>query len=189
MEKIKFLKFATAMMLCCAFTMISCDKDDDDNTANLKFSSSKVEAVVGAANTITVSGGTEPYTAVSSDAKIATVSVAKNVITVTGVKTGSALISVIDKNKLSGKINVTVKAATEGLTFDKSAASVAVGKEDAITIKGGTAPYVLAVKDATIATASESNGKITVKGVKAGTTTLTVTDKNKKSGTITITVK
>ena len=45
------------------------------------------------------------------------------------------------------------------------------------------------MKDKNIATAMEKDGKITVKGVKAGTTTITVMDKDKASGTFTVTVK
>ncbi|MCI1639789.1 MAG: hypothetical protein LKI42_00760 [Bacteroidales bacterium] len=189
MEKMKFLKSAAAMMLCCvsATIMISCKKDDKPASA-LKFNPAKVEAIVGSTVSVTVSGGTEPYTVVSSDAKTATVTVTKDVIKVTGIKDGTATITVTDKDKLSSKVPVTVKTAT-GLTFDKNPVNVAVGKEDVVTINGGVAPYVVAAKDATIATAIEKDGKITVKGVKAGTTTISVTDKNKKSGTVIVTVK
>lgn len=190
MEKMKFLKSAAAMMLCCvsATIMISCNKDDKP-ASSLKFNPAKVEASVGSTVSVTVSGGTEPYTVVSSDAKTATVTVTKDVIKVTGVKAGTATITVTDKDKLSGKVPVTVKTVATGLTFDKNPVNVAVGKEDVVTIKGGVAPYVVAAKDATIATATEKDGKITVKGVKAGTTTISVTDKDKKSGSITVTVK
>ena len=59
-----------------------------------------------------------------------------------------------------------------------------------MTIQGGEAPYVATVKDATVATATVSANKVTIKGVKAGTTTITVSDKDtKNSGTISVTVK
>ena len=83
---------------------------------------------------------------------------------------------------------VTVKKVT-ALELDKKAVNVAVGKEETVTVKNGTAPYSATAKDASIATASVKDGKITVKGVKAGTTTITVTDKNKLNGTISVTVK
>jgi len=49
-----------------------------------------------AVQTTTISGGTVPYTAVSSDTSIATVSVASPVITVTPVAPGSCYITVTD---------------------------------------------------------------------------------------------
>ena len=43
--------------------------------------------------------------------------------------------------------------------------------------------------DKKIATASVKKSNIIIKGVKAGTTTVNVLDKNKLAGTITVTVK
>ena len=191
MKQMKFLKFAAAM-LCCVFamTIVSCDKDDGDapTPSAFKFNPAKVEVAVGASANVTVSGGTEPYTVASSDVKTATVKVSKNIITVTGVKEGKVTLNVSDKNKKVGMLAVTVKKVT-ALELDKKAVNVAVGKEETVTVKNGTAPYSATAKDASIATASVKDGKITVKGVKAGTTTITVTDKNKLNGTISVTVK
>lgn len=125
----RFLKFATAL-LCCMFamTVVSCDKDDDDEPkVSLKFNPNKAEVAVG--STVNVTGGTEPYTVTSSDVKIATVTVSKNTITIKGIKTGAATILVSDKNKASGKLSVTVKEGVTALDFDKKSAEVEVGKD------------------------------------------------------------
>ncbi len=107
----KFIKLAAVALCCvCGMTLASCDKDDDPKTTSkLKFSTEKAEVAVGKTANVTVSGGTEAYTAKSSDATIATVAVSKSVITVTGVKAGTATITVTDKNKLTGTVSVTVK--------------------------------------------------------------------------------
>lgn len=47
----------------------------------------------------------------------------------------------------------------------------------------------VAVAPGATATASVTDDKVVVKGVKAGTTSITVTDKDKKTGTISVTVK
>lgn len=189
----KFFKFA-AVMLCCMFamTVVSCNNDDDDNPnqpTELKLSSANAEMMVGDSVKITVTGGTAPYTVASSDKEIDTVKVDKNIITVTGLKAGKATVLVSDKNKQTVTLAVTVKDKTAELKFDKTAVKVAVGKEDTVTVNSGAAPYTATVKDKSIATASVKDGKVVVKGVKAGTTTMTVTDKDKLSGTITITVE
>lgn len=170
------------------FTFASCEKDDNGKKS-LKISpSDKVEVVVGSTETVTVSGGISPYTAASSDTKITTATVDKSTISIKGVEKGTATITVADKDKNSAKITVTVKEA--GLTFDKSSVEVEAEKEAVVTITGGTAPYAAESKDATVATATVEDNKITVKGVKAGTTTITVTDKDKKnSGTVNVTIK
>ncbi len=111
MRRMKFIKLAAVALCCvCGMTLASCDKDDDPKTTSkLKFSTEKAEVAVGKTVDVTVSGGTEAYTAKSSDATIATVAVSKSVITVTGVKAGTATITVTDKNKLTGTVSVTVK--------------------------------------------------------------------------------
>ena len=195
LKKISDLFYLSLIALTLVFTFASCGDDDDDKVGSiLKFSPDKVEVVTTKTATVTVSGGTSPYTVASSDDKTATVKIDKSTITITAVKQGTATITVTDKNKNTGKITVTVKDATNELDLSKSpatlAASVSVGKEDIVTIKGGVAPYTAESKDASIATASLKDDKVTIKGIKAGTTTITVADKDKKnSGTISVTIK
>lgn len=172
-----------------ALTFASCDKEENGKTS-LKFNpSDKVEVSAGKTVAITVSGGAEPYLVSSSDTKIAKASINKSTITIEGVAKGTASVVVTDKDKVSGKIAVTVKEG-ETLSFDKSSVEVDASKETVVTVTGGTAPYAAEAKDAAIATVSVKENKITVKGVKSGTTTVTVTDKEKKnSGTFTVKVK
>ncbi len=179
--------FKTMMMAACCLgvaVFTSCG-DDDNNNSGLKFSVAKVEVAPGATANVTIGNGTQPFTVKSTDEKTATVKVDKNTITVTGVKEGKASIIVTDKNKLSGTLAVNVVTP---LSFDKANVSVEVGKEDVVAIKSGKAPYTVSVKDTKTATATVKDDKITIKGVKAGTTTISVLDKDKLAGTITVTV-
>lgn len=103
--------FKTMMMAAACLTtvaFVSCSDDDDDNRA-MKFSTSKVEVGIGAAQTVAVAGSTTPLTVKSSDEKTATASVDKSTITVKGVKAGTATITVTDAKKQTGTISVTVK--------------------------------------------------------------------------------
>ena len=89
-----------------------------------------------------------------------------------------------------GSCWVTVKEAkATGLSFDKKEVSTGIGKEETVMIKDGTAPYTVKVKDEKIATATIKDSKLMVKGVKAGKTTVTVTDKEKKTGILEIVIK
>ena len=63
-----------------AVTMGSCDKNDDPKVPDLKCTPSKVEVAPGKTATVTVSGGTAPFTVTSSDSKIATAKADKNTI-------------------------------------------------------------------------------------------------------------
>ena len=182
-----FLK-SMALVICCltSFVLVSCDKDDDK--PNLKISPNKVEVAVGKTVTVSVSNGTAPYTTKSSDAKIAVAKSDKNAIVITGVKDGSAMITITDRKGVTGKVAVTVRTVKEtpktpkGLDFDKQSITVSVGK-------GGAQPYSAVAKDVNIATVSVKENKVNIRGVKAGKTTITVTDKDKKTGTINVTVK
>ena len=182
MKKVKFIKFTMAFFACVlAVTMGSCDKNDDPKVPDLKCTPSKVEVAPGKTATVTVSGGTAPFTVTSSDSKIATAKADKNTITITGVKNGTATILISDSKKLTGKVPVMVKDMASELDFDKKSISV--------TVKGGSAPFTATAKDTKIATVTIKDGKIIIKGVKAGSTSVTVTDKDKKAGTISVTVK
>lgn len=185
--KTKTIFKSMMMAVCCLgiVTLASC-KDDKEDNKSLKFSVAKVEVAQGASAKVTIGNGTQPYTAKSTNEKFATVKVDKNIMTIMGVAAGKASIVVTDKNKKTGTLSVNV---FNPISFDKQNVTVTSGKEEVVTIKSGKAPFMVNVKDKKIATATEKGGKITVKGVKAGTTTITVLDKDKLSGTFTVTVK
>lgn len=185
-----FSSLLMAMMAISTVTLTSCDNDDDEPVNALKFGSKAVEVNVGESVSTTISGGTTPYTAVSSNKNIAEGTINQSSIVISGKQKGQAILTVTDKNNLQGRITVTVKeASAKALSFDQSSLSLAVGKDATVQIKNGTAPYTATSKDTGIATVSVKDNKITVKAVKAGQTTVSVVDKNKLAGTISVTVK
>lgn len=177
--------FKTMMMATVCLGGIAFASCDNDDNTSMSLSSTSAEVEIDSTKTINVYNGTTPLTATSSDSKIAMATVDKATVTVKGVKAGTATILVTDANKQTASLSVTVK---ESLQFDNAALTVAVGKEDSVKVKSGTAPYTAAVKDSKMATATVKDSFIVVKGVAAGSTTLTVTDSKKVTGTVKITV-
>ena len=178
--------FRTMMVaVCClgAAVLTSCDNEDNNK---IKFSVPQVNMIPGATAKVAISNGTQPYSVRSVDEKVATVKLEKNVMTITGVKEGKTSIVVTDKKKMSATLAVNVM---KPLDFDKQQVEVAVGKEETVVVKSGKAPYTAMVKDNKIATATVKDSKIMIKGIKAGTTTVSVLDKNKLAGTVVVTVK
>lgn len=186
---LKKIFYVSAAMLAAVFSvsLTSCDDNNDPEVPGLVCDPAEVEVLVGNSATVTVDGGSEPYTVASDDEAIATAVVDENTVTITGVAEGTATITVTDAAQLSGVI--TVKVATPGLEFDKSALSINIDSEETVTISGGEKPYTATVENTEIATAVVEDDIITVKGLKAGTTEITVTDKNTKTGTISVTIE
>lgn len=74
------------------------------------------------------------------------------------------------------------------LTLEKSESSVDQGATVTVKITQGNGDYKVSSASETTATASVSGDVITVSGVAAGETTITVTDKDKKTTTLKVTV-
>lgn len=130
----------------------------------------------------------------SSDSTIATVD---NTGKVTSIKAGTATITATttDSSNLSASCTVNVKnpdVLASGITLNKSTDSINIGSTDkltaTITPSNVTTMGVIWVSSDTSVATVDSNGN--VKGVKAGTATITATtvDGTKLSATCTVTV-
>ena len=179
----KSIKFA-ALTVCAAFAMVfaSCD---DDNDPSIKFNPSVATVTVDETQKVLMGGGDGTYTAKSSDEKTATVTVTKDTVFVKGVKAGQTTIVVTDSKNVTGTLNVKV---VDVLALAKTETSLAVGKSEEVKISGGTSPYTATSADTKVAMVAVKDAQLTVTGVAAGSTTITVTDKNKKTVTLKVTV-
>lgn len=81
----------------------------NDKVSALSLDKTSVSCAVGTNTEIAVKNGTAPYTATSSNEKVAKATVSGSTVTVTSVAAGTATITVKDKNGLSGTISVIVK--------------------------------------------------------------------------------
>lgn len=75
------------------------------------------------------------------------------------------------------------------IKFSSKSVEMVVSVSDKVTVSGGEAPYTVASSDATIVTATISEGEITLNALKVGQAIITVTDKTGKTGKLSVTTR
>ncbi|HHT35212.1 MAG: pilus assembly protein N-terminal domain-containing protein [Proteiniphilum sp.] len=94
-------------LLLAGASLIACDKDDAET--NLTFDKNTITLSVDETDTVKVSGGSTPYTAVESDATVVDATVSSAKIAVKGLKVGNTTIKVTDKNGVNATFAVKVE--------------------------------------------------------------------------------
>lgn len=137
----------------------------------------------GASKTITISGGTAPYTAASMSPLVASVSVNGNALTVTGLSEGAnAEIKVFDSKGVTQTATVTVAApipSASGLAlFSNMPSNLSLRPRDSVTytIGGGTPPYSVTSTNTAVIAAEVRGAALILQTGIAGNATVTVTD-------------
>jgi hypothetical protein len=140
----------------------------------------------------TISGGSAPYSASSSNTSVAGVKFSGSQLTINGVAAGTALIGIFDSTgkSVSTNINVGNGAVAPALYVTApSAITLAAGGASSYVIGGGTGPYIASSSNTNIATTAITAGStLTINGIAEGTSTVNVFDTTGKSVTITVTV-
>ena len=172
-----------------AATLLSGCNSKDNDPVIPSISPATVTVEAGSSATATLTGGTEPFTAVSSDETKATVKVDGRTLAVSGIAEGQATVTVTGGDGGVAKLPVTVnpKPATAP-TLSASSVELEIGGTSVVNISGGTPAFSATSSNAAIATASVDGSTLTVTGVGAGTATITVTGSDKGSATLAATV-
>lgn len=131
-----------------------------------------------ATKSITYSSDNKAIASVSKDGKI------------TALKTGTAKITAKTHNNKTVSVKVTVVAAPTAVQLGSGSVIIGVGESHQPRVifapSSATGSCTFTTNDKTVATVS-ANG--TIKGVKAGSTTVTVKTFNNRKATLTVTVK
>ena len=132
--------------------------------------------------------GSSGYTVSSSDTAIATASVVTDAssfttVLITGIATGSAVITVEDVLKFTATINVTVD------TTYKKVVTLGVGETETISLTGGTGFYNVDISDNQVAKITLNKDDAIVEGVAGGKATITFTDNSTNKLVVDVTVK
>ena len=140
-----------------------------------------------------IGGGSGIYFVSSSNSSVATANLTNvqgaSQFTVTGIATGTAVISVSDSLGASIQVTVTIGTASGTLTTSASSSiSVAVGGSSAYRVQGGTAPYSVGSSNNSVVSATLVGGNLTVTGNAVGQATLTILDSSTQSVSIAVQV-
>ena len=136
--------------------------------------------------TRTISFGND-YKVATTDAAIATATIANNLLTIEAISKGNALVTV--KDLVSEKVQ-TFSVTVESQPLALSVATVALtkGEKVAVAIVSGNSSYTVSVADTAVAAATVSGTTVTVTGVGVGTTKITVKDADDKTAELSLTV-
>ena len=136
--------------------------------------------------TRTISFGND-YKVATTDAAIATATIANNLLTIEAISKGNALVTV--KDLVSEKVQ-TFSVTVESQPLALSVATVALtkGEKVAVAIVSGNGSYTVSVADTAVAAATVSGTTVTVTGVGVGTTKITVKDADDKTAELSVTV-
>jgi hypothetical protein len=155
--------------------------------ASLTVSPTTLGVVAGSTATVSVSNASGTVTATSSNTSVATVTYASGAATVRGVAAGTATITIAD-SKTSKQVAVTVTAASASLTVSPTSVSVAAGSTATVSVSNASGTVTASSSNTSIATVTYASGIATVRGVAAGTATITIADsKTSKQVAVTVT--
>lgn len=128
-------------------------------------------------NTYTVSGGTGPYTAVSSDTAVVTSTTpgVNGRFVIQGISAGSASVTLKDALGIAIPISVTVPPPTALFSTAPATLQILSGTSNFYTVFGGTAPYVVNA-NGVIAKAVLSGTSLVVSGLVPGHQTVAISD-------------
>ncbi|MFZ6766145.1 beta strand repeat-containing protein [Undibacterium sp. Di26W] len=139
----------------------------------------------------TIGGGTAPYKSNSSNASVATTEVKGSTLTISGLSSGVAQITVVDAVGASVTLALTVgsgNTATALFTTAPSQVTVGVGATAAFTIGGGKPTYVISSSNTSVATVAINNNLFIITGVTAGAAQIAVFDATGSAVTFNVTV-
>ncbi|WP_445369223.1 hypothetical protein ACH5Y9_08155 [Methylomonas sp. BW4-1] len=153
----------------------------------LELKPNSVEIVVDELAKIAVTKSSGSISVKSSNTSVATVTYASGIASIKGVKAGSATVTVKDR-KSSKRVEVKViSAPSPVLTISPAVLAVNVGGTATVTVTNASGTVNVQSSDNSIASVGYANNLATIKGLKAGSATVTIRD-SKTSKTVAVTV-
>lgn len=160
------------------------------------FSSAPSDITVGTgatSPTFTIGGGTPPYSVVAANSIVATaaIGVNGNTFIVSGVGSGSTIVTIKDSVGVPIAVNVTVVGGSSAplYTTAPGAVTLQATMSASYLVAGGVAPYSATSSNPAVLGAVQTGPNLTLNALKAGTASVVITDaKGAKLPDIVVTV-
>ena len=172
----------------CGSTTVTASYVSSGGTFQL--SQSNVSLLVGQVLSITVSGGTSPYSLSLNPGTIFQASVNGNIITISGIATGSSTINVCTAGSACTTLTVTVNASGSSapITFSQNNINVSTGSVTPITLSGSGGYYVSTSSNPGVASVQINGNTAIVSAVAQGSSNISICQTGGECSILSVTV-
>jgi hypothetical protein len=154
------------------------------------FSQSSITLLVGQVLSVTVSGGTTPYTISGGQSNMFQTSLNGNIVTLSGISSGASSLNVCSAGGACATLQVTINASGAGtpITFSQNNLNLSVGNVTALTISGSGGYYVSTSANPDIATVQITGNTALVTALATGNNNISICQSGGQCAILFITV-
>jgi len=144
----------------------------------LALSQTSLSLLVGQAVSVTISGGTTPYSLLASSDSIYQASINNNVLTVYGISSGLSTVWVCSSEGGCTSLSVTVNSSTSATTsqpyFSQNNISLNAGSSTTISIYGTGIFFIYNNSNSSVASATINGSTVIIYALSAGSTNVSI---------------
>ncbi|MEJ0021860.1 MAG: putative Ig domain-containing protein [Candidatus Doudnabacteria bacterium] len=142
----------------------------------ITLSQSSIVLLVGQVLSVTVTGGTTPYSLSPAQSNLFQASLNGNVVTLSGIAAGSSTVYVCSAGSACATLSVTVNASGAGtpITFSQNNINLSMGGITALTITGSGGYYASTNSNPSVATVQISGSTALVTAGSAGSNNISI---------------
>jgi hypothetical protein len=143
---------------------------------SLQLSQTTISLLVGQVLTVTVSGGTSPYSLSGGTGSVAQTSLSGNIVSISGLSAGSSNLNVCSSGGACLPLTAVVNASGAGtqLSFSQNNLSLSAGGSTSITITGAGGYYSSNSTNPGVASVQITGSTALVTGQSAGNTNISI---------------
>jgi len=157
---------------------------------NITLSQSSLSLLTGQALSVTVSGGAAPYSLASYSTNIFSANISGNVVTITGVSSGTGSVAVCSAEGGCINLSVTVNGSSSNnsIVLSQSSISLALSQSSSVYITGSGSYYVSSNSNPGIASVSINGNTINISATTIGSTNVYVCQTGGQCATLIVNV-